>query len=403
MRRYHALACNVPGSLVLRMMTRHILNPLAALAATLLMASSAAAQVVVLPLDIDGDLPPEDEALFVEALEAGLAADGRASVVGQDETAAELGDLAACADSSCAAEIGQTIPGQVAVRASVYAEAEIYDFTITIYDLNSGDSVTDQVGDCTFCPVAEAVDSFQFTAQAALGGVAPMPAATTPGADTVATTEPDPVESPDPVPAEDAALIEGDISFSVSAEPDDAEIRINGQLVGTGRADLDLAPQELDIVIIADGHSEYQEDVRLTETMVGPIFLRAQLAPEPIVEQRPARTRNTSESSFNRRSVGGVMAGVGGAAMIGGIVMLAIDGNSTCESGPLTACEEVYETTAGGVALSAVGAVATGIGLGFIITSFESSDAGSDSAERGSTLSVRSSRRGAVVNWEARF
>ena len=53
------------------------------------------------------------------------------------------------------------------------------------------------------------------------------------------------------------------------------------------------------------------------------------------------------------------LAGLGAAAVIGGVVLLTMDGDGTCGQ---PSCPDVYETSAAGWGLTAVGAVALGAG-----------------------------------------
>lgn len=376
--------------------------------AALLLPSMAVGQVLTFETTIEGDLGAEDAQSFRDALGEGLSTDARVDLVDEEATGELLGDGAVCSDSDCAVAAGEATPAALGVHAEIYAEAEIYDFTIKIFDLNTGEEVIPaQMGDCTFCPVAEALDAFRLTAAAAIDRVDTFPEPT-PDPNAVAEVEPDPIEEPDPVEEPvTAELIEGDIPIGVSAVPDNAEIRINGQIVGTGRANLTLAPQELDIVILADGHDEFTESITLTESMVGPIYLRAHLAPEVTVVEAPARrqpaNRDNAGPSFNRRAVGGVMAGVGGASLVTGIALLAIDGNTNCSSGAITACPEVYETTGGGVALTALGGLAAGTGIGLILSTIGGGDDGDDEATRNRDLAISPIRGGAAVHFGTRF
>ena len=386
----------VPAALMLR-------NVGLLLSLALVAPSVATAQVLTFSTTIEGDLGDDDANAFRDALGEGLSTDARVELVDEAGTAELLGDGATCADADCAVAAGEAISASLGVRAEIYAEAEIYDFTIQIFDLNTGEEVIPaQMGDCTFCPVAEALDAFRLTAASAIDRVDEFPEPT-PDPNAVAEVEPDTEPEPEP---ETAELIEGEIPIGISAVPEDAEIRVNGQIVGTGRANLTLAPQELEVVILADGHDEFTEAITLTEAMVGPVYLRAHLTREVQVVEAPprrqAQNRDTAGPSFNRRAVGGVMAGVGGASLVTGIALLAIDGNTNCASGAVTACPEIYETTGGGVALTALGGLAAGTGIGLIISTLGGGD-GDEAASRGRDVAVSPTRGGAVVNFGTRF
>lgn len=324
--------------------------------------SLASAQGLLLRTDIQGDLDPAEHDAFRAALLQGLNGDGRVTFRSEADSAPLLGDDPACTSEPCLRAAGERAPAQVAARARIYAEAEIYDFTVSIWDLNSGALLHEQNGECTFCPQSEAVEAMRFVARSAIGSVETLPEPTSgPAAPApVAAAEPE----PEPEPA-GPAWETGDITLRLSVLPVDARILVNGQLAGQGSAELRVAPQSLEITFEADGHSSHTESIRLTSDMAGPLFLRIRLDRR----SSPAAARAASSSDgFDRRATGGVLVGTGAAALIGGIVLLALDGRSSCASGPFTACPEVYETSAGGISLTAIGALAVGAGTALLIT-----------------------------------
>lgn len=359
----------------------------------------AAAQVLVLEGEYQGELQEADVDAFRTALETGLDRGAPGQITSADDTRAAIGDLATCSGGDCIVAIGFTVPASVAVRAEVYAEAEIYDFTIRIFDLAGGEVLATQTGDCTFCPLAEALDSFRFTAEAAISAVSPMPPPTA----GPAPADEDPEDVAATAPESDAGWVPGEIRFNVSVVPDDATITVNGVEAGDGRASLDLAPQELQIAVAADGYEPYTEDVSLRPSMSGPIFLRVVMTPtavDAVTVEAPRRTAR-SGPDFDRRAVGGVLMGTGAAALVGGIVLLALDGEPTCSDGPSNLCEDVWEFTAGGATATAIGAAAIGTGLGLFISTLGGDDA--DEVRSGSRLSFAPTRGGGAVFFERRF
>jgi hypothetical protein len=237
------------------------------------------------------------------------------------------------------------------------------------------------------------------------------------------------------VAAADAFLV-GEIPVSISAVPSTATITVNGAVVGTGRTELMLAPQTITIDVEAEGFSDYSEELTLRDSMRGPIFMRANLAavagvpvaaeaepcPECEVCAECAECEVTEcpevpelvcadgtepvapdRSNFNRRAVGGILAGTGAASLIGGIVLLAVDGDTTCSSGPLSACPDVFETTAGGAALSVVGGLAIGTGIGLIVGDGGSNDRSAAATSSRARVGFAPRRGGAVVSLSGSF
>ena len=331
--------------------------PVLAMSLCTLLAAPASAQVVIVGTDFGGELDRSGQDQFRDALREGLQRAQRGPVMAETAAASRLGSVAACRESACMGDVGATLGAPLAVTASVYAEAEIYDFVVTVYDAQSGEELASQPGDCTFCPMAEAVESFTFTAEAALSGVdTPAPR--------VATTP--------PVIVEPAA---GPTALSIATVPEDASILIDGEVAGSGRLREDFEPGTRTIAVTSDGYAPYEESVTISEEMAGDtIYLRVVLSADARTVEVPVEVPVeigeglSADVLARRRAIGGVMLGVGVTAASVGIGLLAIDGRDTCETGPLSACPEVYNTTAGGGALTALGGIVAGTGAGLLLT-----------------------------------
>jgi hypothetical protein len=162
-----------------------------------------------------------------------------------------------------------------------------------------------------------------------------------------------------------------------------------------------MAAQEFSVSISAEGFQSYTEDVTLRESMVGPIYLRVILTPNtPSVVVEPARRSQTGGPSFNRSAVGGTLIGLGLASAAGGIALLSLDGRTTCTDGPPELCRDVWEFTAGGATMTALGGIALGTGIGILI-----GGGGADEAEEASrsTFSIAPRRNGASVRFSTQF
>ena len=360
------------------------------------------AQVVVMPIDFDGDLSADDQVPFQESLAGGVSRGAPGDVTSADGDEA-LTEYVGCRGGDCVMGIGLTIPTTVVVVTEVYAEAEIYDFTIRVYDANTGETVVTQTGDCTFCPVAEATESLGFTAEAALGAVDPMPEPTRgsepvpedPLAETETETESETETEAGP------AFEPGDIAFNVSVEPAEAAIAVNGAPQGSGRVSLDMAAQEFTITVTAEGFETYTEDVTLRESMVGPIFLRVVMTPDaPAVVVAPEPRRSSSGPGFNTTAVGAPLVGLGVASAVGGIILLSLDGDTTCSDGPPELCRDVWEFTAGGAAMTTIGGLALGTGIGILIAGSRS---GGDEEAGSGGLTFAPQRGGGQMLFSTQF
>lgn len=352
---------------------------------SLVLAAPAAAQVVILGTDFGGELTSQDEMAFRQALFDGLERADRAPVISEAATRTVAGETASCRDAACMAEVTAAVEASVVVTAEVYAEAEIYDYTVRFYDGATGALLSDQVGDCTFCPLAEAIETFSFTAEA---GLASLPE----------------VEAPAPVVVEvpEAPAEVAPTTVAVLAVPNTSVITVDGVPVGAdGRYRDGFAPGAYEVEVAAPGHRPYQERVNVTEAMAGStIYLRVVLAEnraEQAVETVVSRTDAgpSTETLQRRRAMGGVAVGSGVALAAVGATLLAIDGNATCPTGTLDRCPSVYETTAGGAALLGIGGIGIGTGVGLLLSTLGSGNA--DGAD--TSVSVGANRVGIRVQF----
>lgn len=393
-------------------LTRSLAASLAMLLGCVLCADSASAQVLIFESELDGELDDAQKVVLRDALYGALAEALEPEVRGEAETRELLGDGATCADAECAAAAGDAVPAQVGVQAYVYAASEIYDMRVTMYDLNTGEVLDEEIYDCTFCPFDEARDGFAFTATTIASRVS-LPATTSGGTtepepeqqlETVAVVEPEPEVEPeqDPVetlpPAPAPAFLAGDVQLRIDVQPASAEVFVNGLSIGRGSQTIEVAPQRLTITAQAGGRVPMEraltvapDDTRLT--------VYADLAE---VTRARAADASANPTAFNQRSVGGILVGTGSALLIGGVVALVMDGNSSCSEGPLSACESIYETTALGSALAVVGGIAVGTGIGFFATA-PSNDVAAAPETRGSRFAFAPRRGGAVLTLGGSF
>lgn len=327
----------------------------------------ASAQVLLLPASIDGEIDEEQSDVLRTELEqaarAALADQGVLLVT--ESEAADLGADASCEGGACVVELGEAAPLQLVVRASIYGAAEIYDVTITAYDANTGDEVDSNVDDCTFCLFDEAVQTWGDAVETLLARTE-LPDAT--GQQAVATTV---TVEPDTSVVEPAvstsAYQTGAAVLRIQAQPSSAEIRVNGAIVGRGTAEIGVGAQSLSISLSAPDHDEFTREIVITdadvssEAQVNAYFAMARTT-------RRVSSADVDRDTFNQRAVGGILMGSGAAVLIGGIVALTLDGNSSCSDGSITVCPSLYETTGLGTALTVVGAAATGVGAAFFAT-----------------------------------
>jgi hypothetical protein len=372
----------------------------------LLLPVAASAQVLTFATRFTGEVPAADEKLFREALASEAAAIWKGNAKNEAATSALLGSGANCAEASCAAAAGAAVPASAAIAARINDEAEIFDFTITIFSAVDGKVLVTENGECTFCSMQEASTAFRATAKSALGKVGTLPTATagkviapapvaapapviaaapvaalpapTPKPGPVAalpapTPKPAPVAAlpapvvaaPAPAPAAAAdperldAWMKGDKKVTIAATPAAASVQINGQMVGAGTASIEAAPQKLEVTVVAPGYTSYTERMELLSAAPG-LDLRIALASE-------AAGGVDLETRQLRRSAGWVSASLGLIGAVTGAVLLSRDGEPNC-AGAVSQCAEIYDLGAAGGLLTAIGGIAFGTGATLLFT-----------------------------------
>ncbi len=366
----------------------------------LLLPVAASAQVLTFATRFTGEVPAADEKLFREALASEAAALWKGNAKNEAATSALLGSGANCAEASCAAAAGAAIPASAAIFARVNDEAEIFDFTVSVFSAVDGKLIVAENGECTFCSLQEASTAFRATAKSALGKVGTLPTATVgkivapapvvavvtpppapkpaapvvaapapkPAAPVVAAPAPKPappvVAAPAPAPAPAAlerldAWMKGDKKVTIAATPAAASVQVNGQIVGTGTAAIQAAPQKLEVTVVAPGYTTYTERLELLSAAPG-LDLRIALASE-------SGGGVDLETRQFRRSAGWVSTSLGVIGAIAGFALLSRDGDPTC-AGASSQCAEVYDLGAAGGMLTTLGGIALGTGVTLLFT-----------------------------------
>ena len=366
----------------------------------MLLPVAASAQVLTFATQFSGEVPSADEKLFREALASEAAAVWKGNAKNEAATSALLGSGADCAAASCAAAAGAAVPASAAIFARVNDEAEIFDFTVSVFSAVDGKLIVAEKGECTFCNMQEASAAFRATAKTALGKVGTLPTATagkvvvaapfvavvtpppapTPVAPVVAAPAPKPaapvvaapapkpappvVAAPAPAPAPAAlerldAWMKGDKKVTIAATPAAASVQVNGQIVGTGTAAIQAAPQKLEVTVVAPGYTTYTERLELLSAAPG-LDLRIALASE-------SGGGVDLETRQFRRSAGWVSTSLGVIGAIAGFALLSRDGDPTC-AGASSQCAEVYDLGAAGGMLTTLGGIALGTGVTLLFT-----------------------------------
>ena len=153
--------------------------------------------------------------------------------------------------------------------------------------------------------------------------------------------------------------MKGDKKVTIAATPAAASVQVNGQIVGTGTAAIQAAPQKLEVTVVAPGYTTYTERLELLSAAPG-LDLRIALASE-------SGGGVDLETRQFRRSAGWVSTSLGVIGAIAGFALLSRDGEPNC-AGASSQCAEVYDLGAAGGMLTTLGGIALGTGVTLLFT-----------------------------------
>lgn len=154
------------------------------------------------------------------------------------------------------------------------------------------------------------------------------------------------------------------VRVAVYAEPSDARILVDGELVAEGRFVGALPPGAHRIEISRAGYTTSIKEVQL-DPGDGALHLAVDLRPTSTTTVIPVGRTGGFVDEFDSDIAAWSFTGGGAVLAVAGIVLLALDGSETCAADAPGPCPEVFETTAAGGVLLGVGmaALTTGVVL----------------------------------------
>ena len=321
-------------------MDRVTFNAIVTAAAIAIAPVSAAAEprAGLLPLDVEGKLPPKGKETIGAEIEAGLQGTG-ATVVPAGELSSALGakskkaaakKLAACRDATCLQGLATKVTATHLVRPTVRMEDSDYVISLELVDGATGEVVHQASQNCELCGLIEAQEV----------------------ARSLAASLEDRLENMGTV--------------AVQSTPPGAEVLVDGEPAGTAPLELRLAAGEHSIVLRLSGHAD--EERRVVVEVGSKAALDAELASlAPVPDPKPARDRGAL-----LRPLGWTSLGLGVASLGSGIALLVLDENpveyTRCSGSDVDAAGNwsgTHDTLAGGVVMTVIGVV--GITAGAVL------------------------------------
>lgn len=283
--------------------------------------AKAQTRVVVLPLSLNGDVPETRRADLATALREGLSR-------GEFEVTVPPQGTAACATPKCASEAARAADADYSVTMTVTVDRRDYAIVLDLVNAESGRSVARTEELCELCGIAEALEVVDSQAAALRDRL-------------------------------EAMLLEAPMLSFVS-EPTGAVVRLDGKVVGETPFERTVQPGSHRAEADKSG---YVQAAREFEVVAG---VRSTVAFDLNPVPRSVRYRKL-------RGFGWAALGVGGASLVAGITLIAIDGKPnvvSCDGenvDPRGNCKFLYATLEAGIAVTVVGVALAGTGIGIAI------------------------------------
>ena len=273
------------------------------------LATAAGPPVALIEFRTEGEIAPAVREKLAGGLQAGLAVG--LTVAPLDETTAALQaanpGLAACSEQACYQDMGRTLGQRVLVHAQARTEMEFYHLGITAREARTGRVLLSATADCEICTLTEAAAKLRGTAERFSADLGPIVSALPADEPAVA------VVAPAPTPAPPVATAPGP-SPAPTAPPS----------------------------------KPFPE----APTAAG------ELPPVPGPDATPPGPADPPPSLGDDFPYGVAAFGAlaGGLALLGtGGVLIAKDGDSTCDNLPLQRCATVYDTGQAGLVTVVLG------------------------------------------------
>jgi hypothetical protein len=278
-------------------------------------------RVAVLELAIEGDAEPELRPQLLLRLEGAVRGAGF-DVVGRDEVAAKLRTsraLVGCTSTACLARVGALVNAKRFIKARVEASGAAFTIELELLGADApGGQIRRLERACPVCTLSEVNDRVGRAVVELITGRQPELRA---------------------------------VKLVVDTRPAGASVSCDDSLLGIAPVEVELEPGEhLCRATLPVGYlpAERREVVAPDSParIVLTLEAEASRAPVAVAEAQPTRRYGTWKW---------VAAGGAGAAVVGGVTLLAIDGHGV-DCAPGATCRSVYSTRDAGIALVAAGA-----------------------------------------------
>lgn len=277
--------------------------------------------ILVLPLEVDGELPDKWRGEAETRMRAGFE---RSSVTVVE---ADPGGAVGCRDRACIRGLADAATHVVRPQLRVAPGERDYSFAIDVSSTRTGEVVATVEGECDLCGFEEVGALIEAKAAAAASSIERLRAA--------------------------VAMVE------ITSSPPGAMLEVDGTQMGTTPTAIELTPGTHRVRVVKPGFRAQTIEVEAIEGLRKTIEL-------PLV----AEVADTSARDHRRQRAlfvsGAVLMGLGVGGLGAGAALIAIDGRPNrrdCQADVAGNCRFLYGTMSGGIAAVAAGAAGTVVGI----------------------------------------
>ncbi len=342
---------------------------------SILGSASAEEKAAALQLDITGSVEARIRS-DIESVTAKTFADTKGwSLESADSVRAKLKPVVRdCFTEDCLKSAGGSLGLRTGFAVKFSGESQIYEWTLTMYDLRTGSVLNSMKGNCELCGQAEVSKNYARTLTNLLN----------------ATKVPDKIEQAAQPKSSDSSASAGpqSVRLRVSVVPADTNIYLADALVGQGDATIPVGAGRHEVRFAREGFRGLTETILVNENSPESILVRVHLSETPAA---PSVVQGGGDGPVDRMGSDGrtlwgwVGVGSGAALLTTGIVLAVIDGDSTCDGIPYSRCPEIRSTSGGAVVTSLLGGALLTAGVGLLtweLLSGNSSDSSDAKPER---------------------
>ncbi|TPV94313.1 MAG: PEGA domain-containing protein [Myxococcales bacterium FL481] len=297
--------------------------------------------ILLLPIEVDGDVPSAQQREYLDHLRERLE-DGSYRLL-SPQSPSVAGALARCRSFRCESRVAANAGAHMMLRTRISARDRHYTLQLDLYEASSAKLLATSEEDCDLCGLGEMRDLV-----AARAGLVSQK-----------------IES----------LLRQSANITVRSVPDGAELTIDGEALGQTPAQLLVDPGEHRVEVTKPGYVAASKAVtvvrgvrEIVEFELPAESTQARLKPPPRAD------RDDTRGLISRRGWGWLGTLSGAASLGTGITLLAIDErpfSPLCQD-PANidlngTCRYRYNTATPGIVLSAVGGVLATTGVVLLI------------------------------------